>query len=183
MAGGVDAFNRLQPGPQLDNVLGIAAQASFRAVAVLPAILLIVFAGIWLYDANPKAGSSRRASDRRRSAYMARARGRSPGPCDVRLLWDRAADGLQRLQIDVLELDLHRRADVDLEAEQALQCAPLRVVVDEDRGDVAVDDVDDRVAARDEVDRVPVAGLDERLQLVGGAFEIANDLRLPSGPM
>ena len=40
VAGGVDAFNRLQPGPELDNVLGIAAQASFRAVAVLPAILL-----------------------------------------------------------------------------------------------------------------------------------------------
>ena len=50
VAGGVDAFNRLQPGPELDNVLGIAAQASFRAVAVLPAILLIVFAAIWLYD-------------------------------------------------------------------------------------------------------------------------------------
>ena len=50
VAGGVDAFNRLQPGPELDNVLGLAAQASFRAVAVLPAILLIVFAAIWLYD-------------------------------------------------------------------------------------------------------------------------------------
>lgn len=50
VAGGVDAFNRLQPGPELDNVLGIAAQASFRAVAILPAILLIVFAAIWLYD-------------------------------------------------------------------------------------------------------------------------------------
>jgi MFS transporter len=50
VAGGVDAFNHLQPGPALDNILGIAAQASFRAVAILPAILLIVFAGIWLYD-------------------------------------------------------------------------------------------------------------------------------------
>ncbi|MDP9171670.1 MAG: MFS transporter [Acidobacteriota bacterium] len=29
---------------------GLAAQASFRAVAILPAILLIVFGAIWLYD-------------------------------------------------------------------------------------------------------------------------------------
>jgi hypothetical protein len=50
VAGGIEAFNRLQPGPELDNVLGLAAQASFRAVAILPAILLIVFAVIWLYD-------------------------------------------------------------------------------------------------------------------------------------
>jgi MFS family permease len=50
VAGGLDAFNRLQPGPELDRILGIAAQTSFRAVAVLPAILLVVFAGIWLYD-------------------------------------------------------------------------------------------------------------------------------------
>jgi len=31
-------------------VLGLAAQASFRYVAVLPAILLVVFGAIWLYD-------------------------------------------------------------------------------------------------------------------------------------
>jgi hypothetical protein len=49
-AGGEAAFNALQPGPALDQVLGSAAQASFRAVAVLPAILLIVFGAIWLYD-------------------------------------------------------------------------------------------------------------------------------------
>jgi hypothetical protein len=30
-------------------VLGIAAQTSFRAVAILPAILLVVFGGIWLF--------------------------------------------------------------------------------------------------------------------------------------
>ncbi len=50
VAGGEAAFNVLQPGPELDRVLGIAAQASFRAVAALPAILLIVFGAIWLYD-------------------------------------------------------------------------------------------------------------------------------------
>jgi hypothetical protein len=49
-AGGVDAFQRLTPGPELDRVLGLAAQSSFRVVALLPAFLLIVFAGIWLYD-------------------------------------------------------------------------------------------------------------------------------------
>ena len=38
------------PGTELDRVLGLAAQESFRVVAILPAILLIVFAGIWLYD-------------------------------------------------------------------------------------------------------------------------------------
>jgi hypothetical protein len=50
VAGGEAAFNALQPGPELDRVLSVAAQTSFRAVAVLPAVLLIVFGGIWLYD-------------------------------------------------------------------------------------------------------------------------------------
>jgi len=49
-AGGVDAFQKLTPGPELDRVLGLAAQSSFRVVAILPAFLLLVFAGIWLYD-------------------------------------------------------------------------------------------------------------------------------------
>ena len=50
VAGGSAGFNALQPGPELERVLGIAAQASFRAVAVLPALLLIVFGAIWWYD-------------------------------------------------------------------------------------------------------------------------------------
>ena len=50
LAGGDAAFKAIQPGPELDRVLGGAAQASFRAVAILPAILLIVFAAIWRYD-------------------------------------------------------------------------------------------------------------------------------------
>jgi hypothetical protein len=40
----------LPPGPELNRVLGIAAQTSFRDVALLPAVLLLVFAGIWFYD-------------------------------------------------------------------------------------------------------------------------------------
>jgi MFS family permease len=50
VAGGEQAFNAIQPGEQLNSILGIAAQTSFRTVAVLPAILLIVFAAIWFYD-------------------------------------------------------------------------------------------------------------------------------------
>ena len=49
VAGGEEAFKALS-GDQLDRVLGMASQASFRAVAILPAILLIVFGAIWLYD-------------------------------------------------------------------------------------------------------------------------------------
>jgi MFS family permease len=49
-AGGEAAFRALQPGPELDRILGLAAQTSFRYVAILPALLLFVFAGIWLYD-------------------------------------------------------------------------------------------------------------------------------------
>jgi MFS family permease len=50
IAGGEAAFNALPQGPELERVLGIAAQTSFRAVAILPAVLLIVFGAIWLYD-------------------------------------------------------------------------------------------------------------------------------------
>lgn len=49
LAGGEAAFNSLQ-GDALNTVLGGAAQASFRAVGILPAILLVVFGAIWLYD-------------------------------------------------------------------------------------------------------------------------------------
>jgi MFS family permease len=48
-AGGEEAFQKLS-GDRLQQVLGVAAQASFRAVALLPAILLVVFGAIWLYD-------------------------------------------------------------------------------------------------------------------------------------
>jgi len=45
-AGGEQAFSLLS-GDALNQVLIIAAQTSFRYVAVLPAILLIVFGAIW----------------------------------------------------------------------------------------------------------------------------------------
>jgi len=50
LAGSDTAFKAMQPGPELDRILGIAAQTSFRDVALLPAILLIVFGAIWFYD-------------------------------------------------------------------------------------------------------------------------------------
>jgi MFS family permease len=51
LAGSAAAFNALPQGSaELDRIQGIAAQTSFRDVAILPAILLIVFAAIWLYD-------------------------------------------------------------------------------------------------------------------------------------
>jgi hypothetical protein len=49
VAGGEAAFKALT-GEKLNEVLGAAAQQSFRMVAILPAILLIVFGLIWLYD-------------------------------------------------------------------------------------------------------------------------------------
>jgi MFS family permease len=48
-AGGVDAFNAAT-GIQLNNALSYASQYSFRAVAILPAILLFVFGAIWLFE-------------------------------------------------------------------------------------------------------------------------------------
>ena len=55
VAGGEAAFSALPQGPELERVLGIAAQTSFRAVAMLPALLLIVFGAIWFYDRSDKA--------------------------------------------------------------------------------------------------------------------------------
>src|SRR4029077_15850040 len=55
VAGSEAAFNALPQGPELERVLGIAAQTSFRAVAILPAVLLVVFGGIWLYDRSKRS--------------------------------------------------------------------------------------------------------------------------------
>jgi hypothetical protein len=48
-AGGEQAFGALQ-GDALNQVLTVASQTSFRYVAICPAVLLIVFGAIWLYD-------------------------------------------------------------------------------------------------------------------------------------
>jgi MFS family permease len=49
LAGSEAAFNALG-GDALNRVLDMAAQTSFRYVAALPAVLLVVFGAIWLYD-------------------------------------------------------------------------------------------------------------------------------------
>jgi len=58
-AGGPEAFNLLSnqarsgdavAASRLNDVLALASQTSFRYVAILPAILLLVFGAIWLYD-------------------------------------------------------------------------------------------------------------------------------------
>jgi MFS family permease len=48
-SGGEEAFKALS-GDKLNEVLTYASQYSFRVVAILPAILLLVFGSIWLYD-------------------------------------------------------------------------------------------------------------------------------------
>jgi MFS family permease len=58
-AGGAGAFNLLSSqaavgdtgaASKLNDVLTIASRTSFRYVAILPAILLVVFGAVWLYD-------------------------------------------------------------------------------------------------------------------------------------
>ena len=48
-AGGEAAFKALS-GDALTKVLALASQESFRRVAILPAILLVVFGAIWVHD-------------------------------------------------------------------------------------------------------------------------------------
>jgi fucose permease len=48
-AGGEARFNALKVA-ELDRVFQVATQTSFLAVAILPALLVLVFGGIWYYD-------------------------------------------------------------------------------------------------------------------------------------
>jgi len=52
-AGGEAAFKALS-GDELNRVLTVASQTSFRYVAALPSALLIVFGAIWLYERSTK---------------------------------------------------------------------------------------------------------------------------------
>jgi hypothetical protein len=49
-AGSAEAFKAMAPGPALEAIKTTASVASFRFVAILPAILLLVFGAIWLRD-------------------------------------------------------------------------------------------------------------------------------------
>src|ERR1039457_5591521 len=62
--------------------------------------------------------------------------------------------------------DLHGRALVKLDADEAGGVAPGGIVVDQHAGDTAVEQLDDGVAAGDEVKIVPILALDQLLQLL-----------------
>ncbi len=48
-AGGEEAFTNLG-GEKLNEVLSVASRTSFRYIAILPVILLVVFGAFWIYD-------------------------------------------------------------------------------------------------------------------------------------
>ena len=53
-AGGEAAFSALQPGPEMQQVLGYAAQQSFQIIALVPLVLFIVFGLVWLSERKRK---------------------------------------------------------------------------------------------------------------------------------
>jgi MFS family permease len=56
-AGGESAFASLTPGPELTDVLRYAAEISFKTVAVIPAILFVLFGILWLVDRRFGSGA------------------------------------------------------------------------------------------------------------------------------
>ncbi|USD23529.1 MFS transporter [Microbulbifer variabilis] len=59
-AGGLEAFEKLR-GDELDAVLATASVESFQSLAVVPLILLPIFAFIWLWDRRQAASKSEAA--------------------------------------------------------------------------------------------------------------------------
>jgi hypothetical protein len=57
-AGGEDAFSALQPGPELQQVLAYAAERSFQAIAIIPAILFVIFGLVWLVEKKYGRGAA-----------------------------------------------------------------------------------------------------------------------------
>src|SRR5205807_8844584 len=78
----------------------------------------------------------------------------------------RGPDRIGTLQADVPELDLHGRAGVQLQAEQAVSGPPL-VVVHEQTGHVAVHDFEEDVAAGHDLQLVPIPLFHERFHHIG----------------
>ena len=74
--------------------------------------------------------------------------------------------GALLLQPDVAERDLARAVLLDLQGDHARRLAARRVVVDEDHHELTIDDVGERVAVGDDVEPVPLAGLDHALHCV-----------------
>jgi MFS family permease len=54
-AGGEQAFAALQAGPELQRVLAYAAERSFQAIAIVPAVLFFIFATVWMLERRHKA--------------------------------------------------------------------------------------------------------------------------------
>ncbi|MEO8314068.1 MAG: MFS transporter [Pseudomonadota bacterium] len=56
-AGSAEAFAALQPGsPELASALAFAAEKSFKAVAIIPVVLLVIFGVVWLIERKKKLG-------------------------------------------------------------------------------------------------------------------------------
>jgi MFS family permease len=53
-AGGEAAFEALRPGPELQQVLGFAAQQSFQVIALVPIALFFIFGAVWLAERKRK---------------------------------------------------------------------------------------------------------------------------------
>jgi hypothetical protein len=49
-AGGEEAFAALQPGPELQKVLGVAAETSFQTIAIIPVVLFFIFGLVWFFE-------------------------------------------------------------------------------------------------------------------------------------
>jgi MFS family permease len=54
-AGGEAAFAALQPGPEMQRVLGYAAEQSFQFIAVVPVVLFFIFGAVWLVERRGNA--------------------------------------------------------------------------------------------------------------------------------
>src|SRR5688572_19210512 len=79
---------------------------------------------------------------------------------------DRTPDRLLKsFDSDVSHFDLHGRPDVRLYADQAFHLAIGGVVIDQHAHHLAIEDLDQSIAARDQVECIPIALFDEFLQL------------------
>lgn len=56
-AGGEEAFSALQPGPELQSVVAYAAEQSFKAIAIIPLVLFVIFGAVWYFEKRNAARS------------------------------------------------------------------------------------------------------------------------------
>ncbi|MEO6716155.1 MAG: MFS transporter [Novosphingobium sp.] len=55
-AGGAAAFESLQPGPEMNRVLGFAARESFQMIALIAVALFFIFGAVWLFERRNRKG-------------------------------------------------------------------------------------------------------------------------------